>query len=136
LYCNVTHLTEDVSAAAIVYKEKAADKLQEFKETASVSARKLQVETVPLVNENTEKSKTVAQEVMTDARPHYEKSVKLHVDKAVAQATAAAKPFVEKVTVAAKPYVEMATVAHRQAVPRKGCRHGRRNSLSSPLRPC
>jgi hypothetical protein len=101
----------------MVYKEKTADKLREFKETASVSARKLQVETVRLVNENMEKSKTLAQEVMADARPHYEKSVKPHVDKAVeavkpyvAQATAAAKPYVDKVTVAAKPYVEMATV--------------------------
>jgi hypothetical protein len=94
----------------MVYKEKTADKLREFKETASVSARKLQVETVRLVNENMEKSKTLAQEVMIDARPHYEKSVKPHVDKAVAQASAAAKPYVDKVTVAAKPYVEMATV--------------------------
>jgi hypothetical protein len=101
----------------MVYKEKAADKLREFKATASVSARKLQVETVRLVNENMEKSKTLAQEVMADARPHYEKSVKPHVDKAVeavkpyvAQATAAAKPYVDKVTVAAKPFVEMATV--------------------------
>ena len=117
-YFNVTHVTEDVSAAAMVYKEKASDKLREFKETASVSARKLQVETVRLANENMEKSKTLAQEAMVKARPYYEKSVKPQVDKAVEaakpyvdQATAAAKPYVDKVTVAAKPYVDKATVA-------------------------
>ena len=102
----------------MVYKEKAADKLREFKETASVSARKLQVETVRLANENMEKSKTLAQEAMVKARPYYEENLKPHVDKAVEaakpyvdQATAAAKPHVDKVTVAAKPYLDQATVA-------------------------
>lgn len=104
--------------AALVYKEKAADKLREFKETASVSARKLQVETVRLANENMEKSKKLAEEAMANARPYYEKNVKPNVDKAVEaakpyldKATVAAKPYVDKVTVAAKPYFEKATVA-------------------------
>jgi hypothetical protein len=122
-YCNVTHLTEDVSNAAMVYKEMAAGKLREFKETASVSARNLQVETVRLTNDNMEKSKTLAQEAMANARPRYEKSVKPHLDKAVDavkplvdQATAAAKPYVDKVTVAAKPYVDKVTVATKPYV--------------------
>jgi hypothetical protein len=122
-YCNVTHLTEDVSAVAMVYTGKAADKLREFKETASVSARKLQVETVRLTKENMEKSKKLAQEVMVNARPYYEKSLKPHVDKAVEavkpyvdQATAATKPHVDKVIVATKPYVEKAAVVADETI--------------------
>jgi hypothetical protein len=122
-YCNVTHLTEDASSTAMVYKEIASGKLREFKETASVSARKLQVETVRLANENMEKPKRLAQEAVAKARPHYEKTVKPHFDKAteavkpyVDQATVAAKPFVDKFTVAAKPYVEKAAAMAKEEI--------------------